>query len=84
MAKAASVNFEDEPYVYLAVGRQPKSITPRARIVSRVHVSKVEVRCRVCAHDGDLADQVAPRRDRGAYAKLRRAAWGDALLMPDE
>jgi ribosomal protein RSM22 (predicted rRNA methylase) len=80
LAKEASLPFEDEPYTYLAVGRQPAELEPEARIVSRVRISKVEAICRVCAQDGELADRVAPRRDRKAYAQMRRAAWGDAVF----
>jgi ribosomal protein RSM22 (predicted rRNA methylase) len=81
LAKAASVPFEDEPFAYLALGRQAATIRPEARIVSRVRVSKVEAGCRVCGEDGRLADRVAPRRERAAYARMRRAAWGDALPL---
>jgi ribosomal protein RSM22 (predicted rRNA methylase) len=80
LAKAASVPFEDEPYSYLAFARHFERLRPRGRIVSRVRVTKVEAGCRVCGEDGRLAEEVVPRRDRGAYARMRRAAWGDALL----
>jgi ribosomal protein RSM22 (predicted rRNA methylase) len=88
LVKEASLPFEDEPYAYLAFGRPPlgprPGMRPMARIVSRVRVSKVEASCRVCAQDGLLAEHVAPRRDRDAYARLRRAAWGDALFAGPE
>ncbi|MFI5016095.1 MAG: small ribosomal subunit Rsm22 family protein [Hyphomicrobiales bacterium] len=80
LVKGASLPFEDEPYCYLAVGRQPAEIGAEARIVSRVRVSKVEASCRVCAADGRLADRTVPRREREAYAGMRRAAWGDAVV----
>jgi ribosomal protein RSM22 (predicted rRNA methylase) len=80
LVKEASLPFEDEPYTYLVFARCPAEIVPEARIVSRVRVSKVDVSYRVCAQAGRLADRVAPRRDHEAYARLRRAAWGDALL----
>ena len=83
LVKAAQVNYEDEPYTYVAFSRSAATLPPRGRIVSRVRISKSEVRYGVCRKDGHLAEERTPRRDRAAYAKLRRAAWGDALL-PDE
>jgi ribosomal protein RSM22 (predicted rRNA methylase) len=79
LAKAASVPFEDEPYIYLAFARYPERLRPRGRIVSRVRVKKAAVGFNVCAEDGRLAEEAVPRRDRGAYARMRRATWGDAL-----
>ncbi|MBV9517691.1 MAG: hypothetical protein JO068_06185 [Hyphomicrobiales bacterium] len=78
LAKGAQVNFEDEPYIYLAFARKGLELRPRGRIVSRVRVSKAGVRFTVCGEDGRLTDEMAPRRDRGIYAKMRRAEWGDA------
>jgi ribosomal protein RSM22 (predicted rRNA methylase) len=83
LAKSASVPFEDEPYSYLVFGRRPAEIVPEARVVSRIRVMKVQAGCRICGRGGKLADIVAPRRDHGAYAKLRRLEWGDELL-PEE
>jgi ribosomal protein RSM22 (predicted rRNA methylase) len=83
LAKAAQVNYEDEPYIYLAFARTTATLHPRGRIVSRVRVSKADVRFSVCGKDGRLGGEVVPRRDRAAYAKFRRGAWGDALLSGD-
>jgi ribosomal protein RSM22 (predicted rRNA methylase) len=80
LAKAAHVNYEDEPYIYLAFARSDMPLRPQGRIVSRVRVSKAEVRFSVCGEDGRLAEERTPRRDRIAYARMRRAAWGDAWL----
>ena len=83
LAKAAQVNYEDEPYTYLAFARPAATIPPRGRIVSRVRVSKA--RCvSAFAEDGHLAEETMPRRDRVAYARMRRAAWGDALLRESQ
>ena len=79
LIKEASLPFEDEPYGYLAFARQPAEHAAAARIVSQVRVSKAEVTCQICAANGQLTDHVARRRDRNAYAQLRRASWGDAL-----
>lgn len=83
LAKAAQVNYEDEPYIYLAFARTTATLHPRGRIVSRVRVSKADVRFSVCGKDGRLVGEVVSRRDRAAYAKFRRGAWGDALLSGD-
>jgi ribosomal protein RSM22 (predicted rRNA methylase) len=79
-AKAARLPYEDEPYTYLALGRMRAEWTPSARLVSRLRLTKAEASCRVCAADGALMDVATPRRDRQAYARLRRLDWGDALL----
>jgi ribosomal protein RSM22 (predicted rRNA methylase) len=79
LAKDAELAFEDEAYAYLAFARRPAEIAPEARIVSRMRVTKVEASCRLCTREGALADHAAPRRDREAYARLRRLGWGDAL-----
>jgi ribosomal protein RSM22 (predicted rRNA methylase) len=84
MVKEADLPFEDEPYAYLAFGRRTAEIRPRARIVSRVRVSKVEASCQICGQDGKLAMRTAPRRAREDYAGLRRKAWGDELLAAGE
>jgi ribosomal protein RSM22 (predicted rRNA methylase) len=81
LAKAAQVNYEDEPYIYLAFAGSAATLRPQGRIVSRVRVSKADVRFSVCGKDGRLTEERTPRRDRVAYAKMRRAAWGDALLL---
>ena len=81
LAKAAQVSYEDEPYIYLAFAGSAATLRPQGRIVSRVRVSKADVRFSVCGQDGRLTEARTPRRDRVAYAKKRRAAWGDALLM---
>jgi ribosomal protein RSM22 (predicted rRNA methylase) len=79
-AKAARVPYEDERYIYLAVAGMPVERAPQARIVSRPRLTKAEARCLVCAADGRLQDLAAPRRDRKAYARLRRMDWGEAVL----
>lgn len=83
LAKGAQANYEDEPYLYLAFARSPATLQPRGRIVSRVRVSKAELRFSLCREDGRLIEERTQRRDRAAYAKLRRAAWGHVVL-PDE
>jgi len=80
LAKGAEVNFEDEPYIYLAFARSGVAHRPSGRIVSRVRLAKAGVRFTVCGECGGLAHENVSRRDRDAYAKMRRAGWGDALL----
>lgn len=80
LAKGAELPFEDEAYSYLAFARRPAETVPEARILSRMRVSKVEARCEVCAQDGKLGERTAPRRDRAAYARMRRLDWGDEIV----
>jgi ribosomal protein RSM22 (predicted rRNA methylase) len=83
LTKGAQVNFEDELYIYLAFTRGGATLRPRGRIVSRVRVTKADVRFSLCGKDGRLIEEATSRRDREVYAKMRRAAWGDAFLPDD-
>jgi ribosomal protein RSM22 (predicted rRNA methylase) len=77
-AKAATVPFEDEPYSFIAAARRPGEPVA-ARLVGRMRLTKVEARAPACMADGTLGDIAAPRRDREAYARLRRLDWGDTV-----
>lgn len=79
LAKAASVPFEDEKFIYLAALRQPAS-RPAARIVGPPHLSKPAIALKLCTAEGALEHRPYPRRDKAAYAAVRRLAWGDAIF----
>jgi ribosomal protein RSM22 (predicted rRNA methylase) len=75
--KAAELPYEDEKFIYLALSRAP--VTPRhARVLRQPETTKVAVTAKLCTGRG-IQVSVAPRRDKIAYARLRKLNWGDAL-----
>ena len=79
LVKGATVPFEDEKFSYVAVGRDLGRDSPAAaRILSPPRLGKAELRLRLCTAEG-IVERSAARRDRDAFANLRRARWGDGL-----
>ena len=79
LAKGASVPFEDEKFIYLAALRAPAR-RPAARIVGPPHAAKPAITLKLCTAEGVLAHRPYPRRDKAAYAAIRRLDWGDAIF----
>jgi ribosomal protein RSM22 (predicted rRNA methylase) len=75
--KGAELPFEDEKFSYVALTRLPLA-GRTARVLAPPAVGKVEVLARLCTVDG-LVLAKAPRRDKAAYARVRRWRWGDAV-----
>jgi ribosomal protein RSM22 (predicted rRNA methylase) len=76
--KGADLPYEDEKFIYVALSRTPLDLR-RARVLTQPDVSKVAVRAKLCTDQG-VAHSIAPRRDKPAYARLRKLSWGDALF----
>jgi ribosomal protein RSM22 (predicted rRNA methylase) len=75
--KAAEVPYEDEKFIYLALTRAPLPPRP-SRVLAQPEQTKIAITAKLCTPHGlDIA--VAPRRDKPAYARFRRLAWGDAV-----
>jgi ribosomal protein RSM22 (predicted rRNA methylase) len=51
----------------------------RTRVLTQPDTTKIAVTAKLCTHDG-IRIAVAPRRDKIAYAGLRKLNWGDALF----
>lgn len=81
-AKGASVPFEDEPFSYLVVARDGPA-TPAARVLAPPLVNKVQVKMTVCSADG-LAEIEVPARDKTAYKRAKKVAWGERWTAPDK
>ncbi|HYD45854.1 MAG TPA: small ribosomal subunit Rsm22 family protein [Phenylobacterium sp.] len=79
LAKAASVPFEDEKFIYIAALRAPAT-RPAARVVGPPHASKPAITLKLCTAAGTLEHRPYPRRDKPAYAAARRQGWGDAIF----
>jgi ribosomal protein RSM22 (predicted rRNA methylase) len=76
--KGAELPFEDEKFSYVALARAPAGHRP-ARVLAQPLVSKVGMRIKVCRPDGSAGFVTIPRRDKAAYARMRRINWGDTI-----
>ena len=76
-AKRVSRGFEDEKLSYVALAR-----TPAGRVSSRVirqpQIRSGHVHLDLCETDG-LRRATVTKRDREAFRRARKVAWGDAL-----
>ncbi len=82
LAKAAEVPFEDEKFSYFAVARDGIALEPyAARVIAPVERSKIGLTMKLCAQ-GEIRNATIPSRDKKAFARHRRLAWGDAMEQP--
>jgi ribosomal protein RSM22 (predicted rRNA methylase) len=80
-AKSASVPYEDERYAWLAVSRARRSgFAGQARVLAPRKDAKPGITLKLCTPDG-LENRFVPRRDRDAFAALRRADWADVVVL---
>ena len=80
LAKGASVPFEDEKFIYLAVARPAVAVAPAApRILAPPRDLKPGLTFKLCTPTGAVESREVPRRDKAAYAAVRRLGWGDAF-----
>jgi ribosomal protein RSM22 (predicted rRNA methylase) len=75
--KGADVPYEDEKFSYVALTRSPLPPRP-ARVLTQPEQTKAAITAKLCTPEG-LRVAVAARRDKPAYARFRRLAWGDTL-----
>ena len=76
-AKQATVPFEDEPFSWIAVSREPVPLAG-ARVIRPPEQDKHSMTFKICNEQG-LTDRVIARRDKAAYKKHRKTAWGDVV-----
>jgi ribosomal protein RSM22 (predicted rRNA methylase) len=74
-SKSATLGFEDEPYSFIYLTKNPQPI-PEMRIVSHPRVHKGAVDLTVCHVDG-ISQLSVPRKNKSAYAHATTLAWGD-------
>ena len=80
--KGAELPFEDEKFSYVVLAREAISQRP-ARIIAPPLVTKADMRLKLCQPDGSARIASVPRRDKAAYAKVRRLDWGDTAISAD-
>jgi ribosomal protein RSM22 (predicted rRNA methylase) len=77
--KRANVPFEDERYSWLAVSKTRRSaFDGRARVLGPPRETKPGIEFKLCTASG-LEHRFVARRDKVAFAPLRKAAWGDVI-----
>jgi ribosomal protein RSM22 (predicted rRNA methylase) len=79
--KSAELPYEDEKFSYVALTRAPAARHP-ARVIAQPVVTKVAVSARLCTNRGIL-NAVAARRQKAAYQRFKKIAWGDAIFEAD-
>ena len=76
-AKAATAPFEDEPYSWIAVSRVAVPISG-GRIITPPEQDKHSITFKICNRQG-INELVIARRDKPAYKRHRKLAWGDII-----
>jgi ribosomal protein RSM22 (predicted rRNA methylase) len=79
--KSAELPYEDERFSYVALTRARVAQHP-ARVLAQPVVTKIAVTARLCTDRGIL-NSVTPRRQKPAYQRFRKIAWGDAIFDAD-
>lgn len=79
LAKDASVPFEDERYSWIAVARRSRSaVEGQARVLAPPKEAKPGTTFKLCTANG-IEERFVARRDKAAFARVRRAGWGDVI-----
>jgi len=79
--KAAEVPYEDEKFSYLVLSRHAPA-ERAARVLTQPQLTKIAASVKLCSDDG-VGIVTFPRRDKAAYARAKKLAWGDALRGSD-
>jgi ribosomal protein RSM22 (predicted rRNA methylase) len=82
-AKGGSLGYEDEKFSYVVLARTPARQRP-ARVLAPPLVTKAGMRIKLCRPDGSAGIATFPRRDKAAYARVRRVGWGDTVNLLTE
>ena len=80
-AKGVTRGFEDEKLAYAVLGRAP-SPRQRSRIIRPPEIHGGHVYLDLCEPDG-IRRATVTRRDKEAFRRARKAAWGDAFGLAE-
>lgn len=75
--KNATMSFEDEPYNYLIVLKNPLDSLPSTRIISPPQKRKGHMHIEACTEGKILTQTFSSRMDH--YRILKHATWGDVI-----
>ncbi|WP_376709695.1 small ribosomal subunit Rsm22 family protein [Pseudochrobactrum lubricantis] len=78
LTKEADVPWEDEKFSYLAVSRQPVSLSGQ-RVLMQPKTGGGKVIAKLCSTDGQVAEHLITKRDKDLFGQARRADWGDLI-----
>ena len=81
LLKGGDRPFEDEPFAYLAVSREPAPVRLSHRIVGRPIHTKAGIKLPLCGRRGASVWSVASR-DKAFFKDYKKLEWGDAVLIP--
>jgi ribosomal protein RSM22 (predicted rRNA methylase) len=73
--KEAALNYEDEKFSYVALGKQPAAL-PEGRIIRRPQHAPGLIQLEVC-RGANIESVRATRRDRDTFRAARKSSWGD-------
>lgn len=74
--KEAELGYEDEKFSYVALAREPVSLA-QARVIRRPQHRPGLITLETCTPGGLRTERVT-KRDREAFRRARKLAWGDA------
>lgn len=80
--KEGGLGYEDEKFSYIAVSKSSAEL-PAARVVRRPQQQPGLILLDTCTPEGLVASRVT-KRDRAAFRAARHAAWGDAIVTPND
>ncbi|MBX8811562.1 methyltransferase type 11 [Ochrobactrum sp. MR34] len=78
LTKEADVPWEDEKFSYLAVSRQPVSLSGQ-RVLMQPKTGGGKVIAKLCSTDGQVVEHLITKRDKDLFGQARRADWGDLI-----
>lgn len=78
LTKEADVPWEDEKFSYLAVSRQPVTLSGM-RVLMQPKSGGGKVNIKLCSADGRVTDSLITKRDKELFSQARRADWGDLI-----
>lgn len=79
LVDGAEAAFEDEKFMFVALGRGDAPQMPVPRLVGHPRMKKGGVELTVCCPDGGVRRLLVPKRERGAYRQARKLDWGDSI-----
>jgi ribosomal protein RSM22 (predicted rRNA methylase) len=75
-AKGGTVPWEDEKFIYFAASRAAPA-RQVSRVIAPPHVSKFDIRLKLCQPSGNAAERSIAKRADEAFKKARKLEWGD-------
>ncbi len=78
--KLGDVGWEDEKYIYLALGRTAPVRPLAARVIAPPQAASGRIGLKLCCADAGMRVETVTRRSGDDYRRARRADWGDGVV----